>query len=194
MAYYPFEGTAKDASGRGHHGAATGVAYEPGVLGSAVFLDGTSAFVEVPNHPDFRLLQSDNKTFVFWMRRVDPGTGRTYSLLSKRTGANGGLGLYFGLANRGEPVHGYPYLYLTTQLDRLMDFPPTVSPVVWSCLALVKSGSSWYVYENGKRIGGVFSFGNVEVDAPLRIGRDSIETLFFHGWIDELRIYNRVLS
>lgn len=193
VAYYPFEGDATDASGRGHHGTATAVTYEPGVLGSAAFFNGTSGFVEVPNHSDFRLQQADNKTFVFWMRCVDSSL-RNACILSKYTSGNSGLGLQFAFTKRGEPVHGYPYLYLHLQSSQHMDFAPTVSPVTWSCIALVKSGSSWYVYENGKRIGGVFTFGNAEADTPFRIGGNAFDNQPFPGWIDELRIYNRVLS
>lgn len=195
VAYYPFEGDATDASGRGHHGTVHGgLSYQAGVLGQAAYFNGVNSYIDIANHLDFRLLASDDRSFVFWVRRADLNVV-SQSLLNKASDANNGLGLQFQYVNIAG-ANGYQQLYLHLQGGIHTKWDSFVAPTNWCCLAIVKQGQTWRVYQNGLEHTPAFTFSPAaEVNVPLRIGmyRDGVNQPF-KGWMDEMRIYNRVLS
>lgn len=200
VAYYPFNGNATDASGHGHDGTAVGsVSYGAGPAGQALLLDGSS-YVRVANHADFRLWQSDEKTFVFWVQ----GTGGwvKYAFISTLHGGSGwdaGTLLWENLDSLFDVG-----VFASENIHNLQNLGSSFRD--WSCVAFVKSASGWTVYQNGQLIsfydsyewpygadvdsnGDLLIGGNVE---PMNNACDCPRPLI--GSLDELRIYNRALS
>ena len=63
VARYTFNGNARDSSGRGHHGTLHNVYLTSNRLGngsSAYSFNGTDAYIEIPDHPDFSVSTTGN--------------------------------------------------------------------------------------------------------------------------------------
>lgn len=193
VAYYPLNGNANDASGRGHNGTATaGVRWESGVLGQAAYFGGRDA-IQIPNHTDFRLLATDNKTLVFWCKGTEVDTQAV--LFTRRLNGVSGICVlyYFGkiMIDLAPSVEGHWAQYaLHSQVT-----------AGWSCVALVKQGTDWRVFQNGQELTRVATYGwpwNGDPEYPgdyVFLGYDGHEgNVNFTGGMDELRIYSRALS
>lgn len=200
VAYYPFEGNANDASGRGHNGVAQGgLSYKAGVAGQAGYFNGIDAFIRVANSTDFRMEAADDKSFVFWCR-VDASAYFKQTILSRCVRGQSGM-LLWEIRQFGNWVSvGYtPSHWGHFEV-------PSALPNGWSCIAYVKSASTWTVYQNGKPLSLVRADswpygGSAEADVDLLIGIEFSPPdpscdcpRPFKGWMDELRIYNRALS
>jgi hypothetical protein len=65
----------------------------------------------------------------------------------------------------------------------------------WTHLAGTYDGSTLKLYANGVLMGSKAVTGSLAATTnPLRIGGNTIWREFFHGQIDEVRLYNRALS
>ena len=66
---------------------------------------------------------------------------------------------------------------------------------IWSHLALTYDGATLRLFVNGQLASAQTVSGLIATSGdPLRIGGDAIWGEYFAGLIDEVRIYNRVLS
>ena len=65
VAWYPFDGDAKDASGNGHHGTIHGVSFINTDMGSkAAFFNGTTDYISV----DISIYISKDWSVTFWCK------------------------------------------------------------------------------------------------------------------------------
>jgi hypothetical protein len=65
----------------------------------------------------------------------------------------------------------------------------------WTHLAATYDGATVRLYVNGTAVGSAPVSGSVVTSSlPLRIGGNAVWGEFFHGLIDEVRIYNRALT
>lgn len=170
-----FEGDAYDWSGNGKNGTVTGATLTTaGKFGRAYSFDGND-YVSVPQ------LLSGNGVFTAeaWVR---PGDITTAWKTVFAEGCNGfdlninSATIYFG-RNCGAGNGFYS--------------GPTVSANVWYHLAIVFDGTNLNLYKDGvKYTGGPSVYSH----APLYIGSYNGLSEMFIGLIDEIRIYNRVLT
>lgn len=203
VAYYPLNGDAIDASGNGHDGTA-------GFCASAVdrnerpdqalLFDGTRSKVIVRDSPLLRLAYTDY-TIAAWVyetqraangncivskRGVGHPDGWTLSIAGQSQAPNGLTGrLWYALSGGNDP-----YYHSRAQLALNQ----------WHHVALVyriPTGSLQFFIDSvlDSAFDGVAT-PNANTAASLCIGVDSSQTnaYFFHGAIDELRIYSRALS
>jgi hypothetical protein len=104
----------------------------------------------------------------------------------------GGVAYYlFASANNNRPACGI----VTGNAERNL-FGPSVIPVnAWTHLATTYDGTVLRLFVNGVQVSTRSQTGTIAVSAsPLRLGGNSPFGEFFAGRIDEVRIYNRVLT
>jgi parallel beta-helix repeat protein len=165
----------------------------------AFSLDGNEDWAEIPNHPSINFTQDANFTIEGWFLTTQNSSpfGDT-SLLEKWGGPSG--------------YPGYPYVIrLITSSGQLVfrvydgSKNPSVFSTIpvndgkWHHFACIKQGTSFMeIYIDGRleeRNTDVIT-GNIQNDSPLFIGRRGGPTMpnFFDGLIDEVRIWNVVLT
>lgn len=201
IAYYPFNGTANDVTGNNNHGILHGgVTLTQDKLGhenSAYYFDGVSGYISVPNKAI--LNPTKQITIALWVR-LDSSIGGWTPLIDK-----GGTG------SSGCPASTTYSVWLTSsQFFQLYD-GSGCSGTLESPLTKIPKGSWQFfvgiidvaksqksVYLNGVLKGKKsISGGLVASSGEMRIGWTT-EThsaySYFNGAMDEIRLYNRVLS
>lgn len=199
VAKYDFNGNANDLSGWGNHGTEVGgVTYVDdryGNANSAIELDGTGPYINIPNASqiDFDALYDDYMVS-FWIKSGDPmGTGVNSYILSK---------------NNNAITNGYPFVFRTgdnTQINTAIAESPTVSntfnyvsPNIWDNnwhkinFVVDNALDSAYFYFDGKCVG---VFENVitlttKNGEPVRFGMSSSLDRPYKGILDELKMFS----
>ncbi len=189
VGYWPFDGSANDASGHGLNGtvySATLVADRFGKTASAYSFSGSSScYISVPSTAALQL--TTNLSISFWMKRspVSPyglivckgDAEQAYSVGFDTVGHNGGIG--FARQNVVNMV------YSTTAT-------PTNQ---WIQIVCTLNGTNACIYYNGQfntngtgvTLGkgtGALTFGTIRSGTPVS----------YSGLLDDIRIYNRALS
>lgn len=208
VAYYPFNGNANDESGNGNDGTVYGASLTDDKLGngnSAYFFDGVDDYIEVA-HSDLMNVV-DGVTVSAWIVSLDAGQElpaeglhivnkgaegdvQTYSL---KLEADADGPDYLGMRLRGDwgPIHAYS----TFPADELL--LQNLLSTEWYHFVVLWDGSTMKVYKNGNHIPDAdrsFTAIVLNGNEPLTIGSRFNLDRFFHGMVDEVRIYNRALS
>lgn len=196
VAYYPFSGSAADASGNGHDGTvsgATGTADRNGIADAAYAFNGTDASISVPHHADFDFTGTDSMTISFWCRPVsiskkggilakcDPtGTSSSNYCIVPGYYSDGKFDCIFG--------HYGPSDYVSSAASVALN--------TWQHVAVVYTLKTVTIYIDGT----LDNSGSISLDpatntGALIIGNDADgASEFFNGAIDDIAIYSRALS
>lgn len=192
VAYYPFNGNANDASGNGNNGIVNGATLTTGIAGQAYSFDGVSNYINCGN---FGSLYNQG-TISFWMSAVMVEDYRN-AFTTRYNGGNDAIrfeeyttsspsgGFSAGIGDASGSIAGQSYL------------PSTVlSPNTWYHVVLVwnKDTNNIIGYMNN-----VLKFNVSQTIWPttmpsVAIGNGFSSSRFWKGSIDEVRIYNRILS
>jgi hypothetical protein len=201
VAYYPLDGNARDASGMGNNGTVHGA--QPAVdrfgrPGAACLFDGDD-YVEVPYHSSLDCERSVSLTA--WAK--SDLEGREYAAdgviaqmgfaaeeayyVGYHRGTNSMIGVYrnhWGWTAAGEAVDYDGGLHSPIPLDK-----------AWHFYAITFDGDSLRLYVDTRLVGTIVAYPGPIRDTPLRIGAQAKSLArYFHGSIDEVRVYNRPLS
>ena len=204
MAYYDFENDVQDNSGRGRHGTAfNNPGYTTGAagFGSALTLNGNNHYVSLPIGST--IASMDDATITCWVdfsnvggsyqRLWDFGVAppdedtdpSVYMFITPRSGGTGPM--QFGITTGGND----------TQSNI---FGPVALPSGWHHVAVSIDSSTMTVrmYQDGKLVAeGETSFlpSDLGTTDQNYIGKSQwTADAYYNGALDELRIYNRVLS
>jgi len=191
VAYYPFNGNARDASGNGNHGEVCGPKLTDDRFGryrSAYYFDGRDDFITVPYAPS--LNPTDAITVSAWVKATTwgPASISNCILNSEQNSPDKGWGLRGGMTTATFFVSSQGWRISTTGGG-------VVSADKWHHLVGVCDGSTVCVYVDGKQksicgCGGALT----PADCEMRIGTQVNGLSFFQGSIDDVRIYGRALS
>jgi hypothetical protein len=184
VAYYPFNGNANDESGNGNHGTVHGATLTEdrfGKIDSAYHFDGNS-YIVVPSSPSLES-PSDQYSVAVWAN-TEAWDGGLSSLVCKGVQ---------GAQYRPQFSDNGRFLF-HDGVDVFTSFFANVN--TWYFFVEIWNDGNAQVYVNGTKIGEIS--GGIPVvrnSEPLEIGRDQPGALeFMIGAIDDIRIYNRVLS
>lgn len=208
VAYYSFDGSSNDFSGRGLHGSLNnGASYDAGVIGQSLLLDGVDDYFEAT----YPLPPTLPFTWTCW---VKPAFSIPDDFEDSFIVSGGGL-----IGQQGVT----PWIFIPKNNPDVGDANISVGIYAWGAPNFASSpplswiANEWHhlvftagdnkiaLYIDGKNIA---SYNNATFPAqahpPVKlyvggnvayIGLNSFDKLqFFHGSVDELRIYNRVIS
>jgi len=203
IAYWPLDGNGNDLSGNGNNGSLYNVTPTTDRFGNgnhAYHFDGSSSYISVADNSALRLNGTDF-TFNAWIK-IDSGYNSSYGsqIMTKRySGTNNGwTWSVTGQASSSVGVLSYgPGGGSTNAFGT-----KTISLNQWHMVTSVYSVSAQQltIYVDGAldNITSGISTPNAAVTAALYIGRDNPNVpsggYFFHGSMDEIRIYNKALS
>jgi len=190
VAYYSLDGNTSDSSGNANHGTANGdPQWVAGKTGNALEFDGTDDEVSIPYSAALNPL--DNFTVSAWAKAASGGTGHRAVISSRTEPPQKGYIVYATPANIWQFWTGTGSGWQSVS-------GPSVSLDEWVHLAAIYTDGTKRLYANG--VLAVEAAGTyVPNDADeLLIGAGANETVthnyFFVGAIDDVRIYDSVLS
>jgi uncharacterized repeat protein (TIGR03806 family) len=191
-AWYQFEGNALDTSGSGHHGTPNNVSYVAGKEGAqAAQFNGTGSYVSIP-----RSIQ-DDFTVAMWVKTTDTAGAAGAQWWS-------GKGLVDGEVNGGGAdwgtaiVNGKFVLGVgSTGGDTTLASSGNINDGTWHHVAATRDNTSgaMTVYVDGVLRGsGTGPTGSRTFPLSLRIGSLQTANNFLNGTLDDVRLYDRVLT
>ena len=188
VAAYSFnEGTgtlAADASPQRNSGTLSGATWTAGGKnGGALSFDGVNDWVTVPDASSLDLTNA--MTLEAWVR---PRTGVDWrTILLKENVTSHAYALYASTDNGNRP---------DVEATAAALWGPSVLPNnTWSHLAATYGGGTIRLYVNGTQVATrTASTLMPNTSGALRIGGNSVWGEYFHGLIDDVRVYNRALT
>jgi PKD repeat protein len=176
-----------DASGKGNHGTIKGaVRIAKGRYGKALKFDGVNDWVTVKHNASLDL--ADGMTLEAWVYPLSQSEGNNTVILKQAPGAK----VY---ALYSEEDANLPASYINDGSYRDVVGPERLPANTWTHLVATYDGAYQRLYVNGVEV--AKSALNTLIqpsDGVLRIGGNSVWGEYFHGYIDEVRIYNRALT
>ncbi|EIC28198.1 MULTISPECIES: LamG-like jellyroll fold domain-containing protein [Methylomicrobium] len=191
VAAYGFEEdsgtTVADASGKGNHGTIKeAVRIANGRYGKALKFDGINDWVTVNDSASLDL--STGLTLEAWVYPLSQSNGGNTIILKQASGAE----VY---ALYSEEDDNLPVSYINDGSYRSVVGPNRLPTNTWTHLVATYDQTYQRLYVNGAEV--AKSTRNTLIqpsDGVLRIGGNSLWGEYFHGYIDEVRIYNRALT
>jgi len=192
VGWWNLDGDARDTSGNANHGTLVGnPSFGQGMIGPAIDLDGSSQNVEVPDGPSLHNFV-DQITVTAWINPLELGNSSYYRTIVAK----------FGPSDRKDL-----YLYLNVNLGAALagpqgnDWTPNI-PIdigIWTHVALTYDGSAMILYKNGIALATLGVTGNLILadassNGPLFIGYNTSWIEYFSGLMDDVRLYNVVLT
>jgi len=186
---------ASDSSGNNNNAnLVNGPLWIAGKIGNAVSFDGTNDKVDVKNISIWDLANT-NHSFSLWFKASVDSSGTDF-LIDRFTGGNPGAGYLISLNQKGsinlsERADGGKSLSIT-------DYTKNYKDDMWHHTVVIVDVSSktGTLYVDGVNKGTDIYTGNlINQNEALTFGNDSSgSTYIFSGLIDDVRIYNRLLS
>ena len=192
VARYQFEGNVQDSSGSGNHGTANSVSYVAGKEGvQAAQFDGTSSYILIP-----RSIENDF-TVAMWVRTTDTAGSAGAQWWSGKGLVDGevaGGGADWGTAIvNGKFVIGIG----STGGDTTLASSVNINDGTWHHVAATRNNTSGAVavYVDGVLRGtGTGATGSRNWPANLHIGNLQTGNNFLNGTLDDVRLYDRILT
>jgi len=201
ISYYKAESNANDSLTVNNGTAQGGVTYSSGKSGNAFTLNGTNAYVELGDVMDINL---DSWTYSCWVNPSELTNGNYYSILGKNQSANS-IGRFL-MNFYGNKLQFYFQSLNFLQIETIATF----STNTWHHLTFViDRASNLKIYVNGvlasvnvtAGINNLTSFNTYSYinNFPFRIGAQTLgdnvtPVCFYKGLIDEIGVWNRVLT
>ena len=192
VAWYRFDGDAKDSAG-GHHGTPVGSpGYLAGKVGQALHMTLDQQYVAVAYADD---LAMNSFTVAAWVSIADTAAAR--GVIGTRFNSQ----YTFDLKVEASRVHGDlgdGNAWLNTSLDIVAAQGGVIGTDVWRHIgyAVDDAADTVTMYLDGARASVATFTGTpllMKPDQELRIG-NCYGTEYMHGMIDDVRLYNRALS
>jgi CSLREA domain-containing protein len=196
VAYYDFDGDARDQSGNNHHATIHGASFTTGRDGksnSALRFDGIDDSVQLPDESAFDLKEF---TIIIWLKLED--LSRTDDWIISK----GSFWGNFSITRKGrssEHWAGYAsYAHMTKNGNWASLASSAPLPVgEFFCLAISLDNDSFKSYLNGQLTHKTQDVSPPKLnDSPVFIGAGGYDGVseYFRGIIDEVQIYKRKLT
>lgn len=182
-----------DSSGQGNAGTLNnGVAWVPGKNGRAASFDGVNDYIAIPNSASTNI-SGNALTLSMWINPQPLASGDSVVIgkfwNTTMTSPYYQYGLELGGGNRTDFFVG------TSSGQRGANGGTTLPFGQWTHLAITFDGAQVRTYVNGTLVNTQALSATITARGnAMNIGADASLAQFFHGMIDDLRIYNRVLT
>jgi hypothetical protein len=176
-----------DKSSSNNDGSINGAAWsDGGKYGKALSFDGVNDRIDIPDAASLDL--STEMTLEAWVKPSQLAGWRTVIL------KEGGGGQVYGMY--GSAWGDHPSGHVNPGTEQWTQAPASLPVNSWSHLALTYNGTVARLYVDGAQVSQAnISGGPIQTSTgALRIGGNAPWGEYFHGLIDEVRIYNRALS
>lgn len=188
VAYYPFNGNAADESGNGFDGIILGAQLTKDRFGRPdnAFYFADTSFILVD---DFQsgIIGNSSFTTCFWIKPKINGFGWIMAFGLPEEGKAFSCGNYF---------FGWDKFFATFWKAFYLDYPTTLIDTNYSFICVTYNGSSMKVYKNSLlSTSQLIDYVTVNLQpGQLQFGKQLGYNEFFNGVIDDIRIYDRVLT
>lgn len=201
VAYYPFNGNANDESGNGHDGTVTGATLAEDRFGnadSAYYFDGIDDRIDLPDEV-LNFERTDAYSKSFWIKTTD-GDLRN-NIIAKMTASLDARGINVVLANG---VLRVQLINHNTGANRIrVDGTTVLSDDQWHHVVVTYDGLSSAagvrLYVDGHPeivtvVHDTLTDTILNSQTPTIGSRNTAYDYYYQGTIDDVRIYNRVLT
>jgi hypothetical protein len=180
--------TVADVTGNGRTGTISGATWtSTGKFGAALSFDGIDDWVTVADAAALDLTTS--MTLEAWVFPTAVGSWRNVLMKERPNGQSYSL---YSHDNARRPAG---YLNLGQPADVGTNSNTGLPLNAWSHLAATYDGTTLRLFVNGAQVGTKAVTGPIVTSTgALRVGGNSIWGEYFTGRIDEIRLYNRVLT
>ena len=187
MAYYPFSGSAKDTSGKGSHASVVGAMLTEDKFGntrSAYLFDGKKDYMTAPVCISSSVMPQ--VTMVAWAKTEQDTHNAT--IFSNASDPLNGRSLLM----RPSPSKGTSWASSTNASGWWVWHKVEVGKWTFLAISYDQSAKKLYVHVNDRKYEAdcIRPDGNID----LAIGKNPHTGDYFQGCIDEVRVYNRILS
>ncbi len=191
VAWFPGDGNADDIQGDNNGTLQNGATFAPGEVDQAFSFNGVNQYVHVGGS----LGINGNRTITAWVF-VNPNGALGLPII---TGGATGVGDFFGIAGTsGVCSVGQYELYVDHWGTPCYDSNIAVTPNAWNHVALTYDGTTLRFYVNGVAgtpvAGSLYNYNINSYDIGGNTIGGSSTKPSFNGLLDEVEIYNRVLS
>jgi hypothetical protein len=184
VAYYPFNGNANDESGNGNNGTVHGAALTSDRFSGtnrAYSFNGTSDYIEVSSSSQLNIVT--NLTISSWI--YCNGLNFLGGIISKYQ--HGGTNGYTLRLGPNSP-------YSSIDFNNVNTSNGIISLSQWYHVLGIATSTSVKIYVNGILVLSSNPYWQMQTNSdPVRIGLDYSQR-YFNGRIDDIRLYNRVLT
>jgi len=191
VAYFPFQGNAKDATGSGHDGTVSGATLTSnhrGIPGAAYFFTKASGHYIQASDTGLQTGAQARTTCLWTNPSSLPIAAGVNTLYAFGTNAGGQMDAgYLG----GGPPQSLNYQNIGSAVN--LNITLTAGNWYHVCTALDASGNAG-IYLNGYHVAGIPLAFNTVSSGTLLIGAQLGLSNFFDGTITEVRLYNRSLT
>lgn len=211
VAHWPFNGNANDASGNGYNGTATNVTYTTGINGisnTAALFNGTSSYIDVAYQSGMNL-DSFSICAVVKVNGYYTGLCQGNIVMQRGTETQSGhYAMFFSdnmynscFVTDTSKFSFYPTVRNKTGNLTNFQYTPSIVSSNWYCIVGTYANDTVKMYVNGVlkysvqvSSGAIGSSTQGISIGASRFGNPSLYPYWFNGAIDDLRLYNRVLS
>ena len=189
IAYYPFNGNANDESGNNHNGTPTSVTLttdQYGNANSSYSFNGTNSKILIGNH--LGLLQSAKAfTITAWVYLDELEYGPQYTVIAER---DGGENYQFVIIDKK-----IRFDFLSGGIAYAFPSSNELTLNKWYFIGATYDGTTVNIYQEGLLDRSYQATGAIDNNpANLLIGQIYNNSAVFKGKLDEITIYNKVLS
>ena len=179
--------TVTDLSGHGNTGTINGAVWSAaGKFGNALSFNGTNSWVTVNDAASLDL--SSTMTLEAWVNPTTLGAVWRTVILKEQPGE-----LIYSLYANTDTTRPSANVFVTSEHETRGTAALAIG--AWTHLAATYDGTTLKLFVNGVQVSSVAVTGAISNSTGvLRIGGNNVWGEFFNGLIDEIRIYNRVLS
>lgn len=192
LAYYQFNGNTSDASGKGYNGISSNISWATGRIGQAAYFNGNSSIIRVNNFPDV----NSEFTVSVWINPDMNDYGNDFQdniFIVGKWGEGGISNASYTLALQKSTGFAEAWTHTGSQTTNLFG-KLKIPSNTWTHIIMTRDFSGTLkIYINGSLNAQSMSVAPQTSQYPLTIGSSSGGT-YFHGLIDNVRIYNRTLS
>ena len=161
-------------------------AYSAAVNGGSMYFNGSTDYITTPSNALFNFGTSGNFTVEAWIYTTTSLGANWYSILDHADSASSWYGWQFGASNN-------TFEFSTnsgTTTGLRMAASTTFQPNTWNHLAVVRSGTTFTMFQNGLSVATATSSLNFDQTIALVVGRERQGTYYFPGYVSNSRIVN----